>query len=1853
MDLHSGSGKIGHYKILREIGRGSQGHVFLAEDIRLARRVALKVLSTSFARSSENLRRFRREAEVASRVDHPGICSVYEAGEADGHHFIAMRYVHGETLAHRLVAQRSSPPRADGETVVLASSPRGEAREENKEAGERDERPAPTVMLDHAEIIKTVHLMERAARALHAAHESGLIHRDIKPGNIMITKEGRPVILDFGLARSEDSDFQSLTQSGDLLGTPAYMSPEQLSSHRVPVDRRTDVYSLGVTLYECVTLNRPFDATSRETLYRKILSAPLADPTRINPKIPRDLKVVIETAVEKDRDRRYKTALELAEDLRRVRLYEPIQARPAGALLRFRRWTQRNPVLATAILGAFLILSTGLGVALVLLEQVELARIAAVNAGTTKDEALKARALVLEALQAESNAKEEALVARQIAFQRAESSRLTAEAGSVLEESPGTALLLALEAANREKGPVLNNVLVDILRVHREDRMILGPYGRVGELFLKEDGSFLLMHTWGGLGARVYDLGTGKLISLVRDLTDTGWVAAFSPDGELMVTAPYMTRTPEARLWSTTTGEYLGSLRGGHTDLINSVTFDASGRNVITASEDSTVRIWDLETGKRVQTLRVTEGGVTQVEVAKDGKRLLAVSTGASSSRSRDPSGRLPWGWGWAIRVWDVDTGKSLHEARGLPPGTVVAALSPNGRYVAQASNTGGKNALVLKDLAADREIPLMDARDLAISNLTFDPGSSRLVGVVNGSTSHLNAPGLAASGHRFVAHVWNIENGVSTTKLVGHDNLIRSVSFSADGRRIVTGSNDNTARVWHSRTGELLTTLRGHEAGVTKAYFTADGKNVTTVSLDKSVRVWNVDMERAFATLPFAPQNAQVAVFNNDGNRLLTATGPNGTVWDVSTQAGLGVVGPPISEQPGILQKIGIGIGTDPKAEKIQDALFSPDGNRLLVKLASRTEIWGDDGWGLISVWRPESFSTRIASRFSPDGKYVVSTQASTRAPEERKGVFAVGEPARKVEPDQFEAVLWEASTGTVIWTLRGHPNVISGIEFSADSRRLLTWSRGALAKLWDVETGALLHETELPQGRVWTARFKESEAKLLVSGTRDTLYLTTLDEGSEAIPLTGHLESLTDATFSLDGTRVLTVSRDRTARIWSVTTGEPLYVLEGHKAPLLGASFSNDGTLAVTFAEDQTARVWSVWTGKEVISLRHDEPILSASMTADNRSVQTVSESRVPRLWPLDPVEEARLRKSRELTPREMELFEISTPEEREAYARGLELRDLVGEVEARSSNAASAEVELNRPTTRVGTLNRLESLIRGQFRSGPDLTSAEETVRSAMESSPRKLPELLGALGLVLSLQGKKHEAVRLFEDAVHLEPSRWLVNGLARRRVEVLPDLTTYASIDAALENPEPLVPFAAEWRYWKGVKAPSAGLEWTEARFEDSSWTRGPAGFGYGDDDDATVLQDMMGNYTTLYLRHKFHFADPSRLESLRLTAYADDGFVAYLNGREIARSLASKAGMTVSPGSVADREVSESPFQPTQVSLEPSLLLPGANLLAVVGLNRSKSSPDFTLQVRLSGTYKSSWKADTERFEAFRSVATGADREERLTYLEARILARAGEHREAIAKLLEVVLKSPLRPEPLLHLVESMRATNDAARAEEKLRDALRSSLHGSEAVWETWFQVATADLGQSTQELLRSWPPTPSDDPLAPGSGLRWALEQLELHRAIRLRAGQGEVREPNGVLWAADRFFKGGVAQRFRFRPEISGTSTPELYRSHRWFGPYKTRSGYRIPVPRDTYRVRLHFAEMDFDTPRSRVFGVKLEGTQVLKSFDVVAKVGPLTAHTEAFELRVLDGFLDIEFTHEVNNPAISAIEVEPSW
>ena len=300
---------FGDYELLEQIGRGGQGVVFRARQKSLNRTVALKVINLGQWASKAHLKRFRLEAEAAARLEHPGIVPIHEVGERDGSCYFSMKFVEGGQLDE--VVRREAMP-----------------------------------------IRRAVEFIAKVARIVHYAHEHGILHRDIKPGNILLDAKGEPHLTDFGLARLVESE-STVTRTMEVLGTPSYMAPEQAVGNNAAISSVTDVYGLGAVLYQLLTGQPPFaGGTTYETI-KLLLDTEPRQPRLLNSKIDRDLSIICVKCLEKDPKRRYSSALALAEDLERWLKHEPIQARRTGIFIRGQKWMRRNP--ASALLAASLI----------------------------------------------------------------------------------------------------------------------------------------------------------------------------------------------------------------------------------------------------------------------------------------------------------------------------------------------------------------------------------------------------------------------------------------------------------------------------------------------------------------------------------------------------------------------------------------------------------------------------------------------------------------------------------------------------------------------------------------------------------------------------------------------------------------------------------------------------------------------------------------------------------------------------------------------------------------------------------------------------------------------------------------------------------------------------------------------------------------------------------------------------------------------------------------------------------------------------------------------------------------------------------------------------------------------------------------------------------------------------------------------------------------------------------------------------------------------------------------------------------------------------------------------------------
>jgi WD40 repeat protein len=932
---HGAAARVGPYRLLRRLGQGGQGVVHLAEHEQLGRRVALKVLAGMSGLSAARVARLRREAQALARLDHPGICAIYEAALEGDQPYLAMRYVEGETLAALLARAREQPGRE--------LPPHGES------------------------LAKWLAFFELAAQALHAAHAVGLVHRDVKPGNLMRGTGGEPVLLDFGLARDRDSSALSLTQSGELFGTLPYMAPELLAGGADP-DPRADVYALGVTLYETVTLRRPFDAATPEALRRQIESGDALAPGSLNPWLPRSLELVLATALERDPARRYPTAAAFADELRRVRLAEPVLARPQGLALRLRRWVARHPVFGTT----FALLAVGLAVALVLL--------LLVLRGNRQLEALR------EAYQAQS----------------------------LSEHSPSVALHLAVEAARKHPHPEINDIVLRILDRCWEERTLTLPGAAERPTKPSEWPDVDASDRWLAVGddrgrAIVFDLDRGVAAHVLRHAERGPTVAAFVRGGAQVLTGGQDGRV---RLFDRATGAHVRSWEvhaaaAGTQEGVCYVAPHQGGRLVATCGNDGAVALLDVDAAGGPRYQRGHDGAVTYAAFDPAGTRLLtiggrtpsvtpgdstvrvfAVAGGPAAAVLGPFSGPVRWAaWspdGGRIAIANDDGQARVFTAAGAEcaryaHGSQVqwVGFDPTGRNLVTASLDG----VVVFDLAtgarrvahgdfhdrsAWRGAFSRDGRRLAVvafdhSVRLYDAATFEPVRVMRGRDVRPLGLRWDHAGRRLVTVDWEVRSWYAGDRpflpsLHGHVGRVVAARFSGDGSRVLTAGADGTAREWDARTGAALRVLP-HGRPLRGARFSTGGAQVVTAVQDAPPRVWSaagatVLGQAAAVDAWFVRGDREVVAAGQDGRlRLYDAAGGDVLhewaahrapiecaalhparpwlatggadrcvrVWDFERRA-------PVLEPPPW-----VGVGDTQALTRVFGVTFSPDGERLL----------------------------------------------------------------------------------------------------------------------------------------------------------------------------------------------------------------------------------------------------------------------------------------------------------------------------------------------------------------------------------------------------------------------------------------------------------------------------------------------------------------------------------------------------------------------------------------------------------------------------------------------------------------------------------------------------------------------------------------------------------------------------------------------------------------------------------------------------------------------------------------------------------------------------------------------------------
>jgi eukaryotic-like serine/threonine-protein kinase len=802
------AGELGGYQIVREIGRGGMGIVYEAIQRSNARRVALKVLPFAAALDPRQLQRFKNEAHAAAQLRHRHIVPVYEVGCAGGTHFYTMQFIEGASLSslwHKqrrqaLEQSRRQTPQAVGNTTARAADATDDGNDR-----------LASLRWDSVEYVRAIaELGRQAAAALDHAHQIGVIHRDIKPGNLLVDRGGRLWITDFGLASVQGA--AGLTASGDLLGTLRYMSPEQASARRGVVDHRTDIYSLGVTLYEMLTLRPAIAGRDRVEILTQLDMDEPRSPARYNAAIARDLETIVCTAMARSLTERYPTARALADDLDRFLASEPIHARRPGAVARLRKWAFRHRAWAAAI-GLFMALAAvGLAIST-----------AVVWRALRAEEQQRALA---ETRQAESQ-RHLYLAHMNLAFQDWQSGNVARVLERLERHRPPTGQMDLRGFEWHHLWHCCQGAGIHALRAGQqpltsvaasEDGRWWAAAGDAGQIFFWNAATQERLPDLPAIGGRISGL-------------------AMSPDGQRLAAA-YSDHA--VRLWDLATGKSRVTLTG-HNGEVSAVTFSPNGRQVISASYDCSVRVWDPDRGQATAVLQGMESALTCVAISPDGMRIAAsghgrtvglwdLSTADTSftalgshrvyvqclAFSPDGQSLLSGSEDGVVNLWKLSSRKLKYSLRRHTGAVVAAAFAPDGRHVATASWDGSLKVWDVETQA----VRLQQGHPGQITALAFAADGKSLLSV----------------GEDACVRSWNLTATPEPATLQGHTRLIRGLTFSPSGDKLVSTSADGTVRVWDCTGNHAPVQIDDHDSWVMGAAFAPGGEHFWSADFKGSV---------------------------------------------------------------------------------------------------------------------------------------------------------------------------------------------------------------------------------------------------------------------------------------------------------------------------------------------------------------------------------------------------------------------------------------------------------------------------------------------------------------------------------------------------------------------------------------------------------------------------------------------------------------------------------------------------------------------------------------------------------------------------------------------------------------------------------------------------------------------------------------------------------------------------------------------------------------------------------------------------------------------------------------------------------
>jgi WD40 repeat protein len=991
---------IGPYRLLEKVGEGGMGEVWAAEQREpVRRRVALKIIKRGMD-TKQVMARFEAERQALAMMNHPTVAKIFDAGETPrGRPYFVMEYVEGVPITEHCDRQRLT-------------------------------------------LKERLELFVQVCAGVQHAHQKAIIHRDLKPSNVLVTiQDGKPIpkIIDFGVAKATAQPLTErtiYTQLGVLIGTPEYMSPEQAEMTGQSVDTRTDVYSLGVIIYELLVGTLPFDPRELrlagfDEIRRKIREE---DPSRPSTKVTTlgdglsasarnrriepgtltrllrgDLDWITMKALEKDRSRRYGSPSDLAGDIERYLNSQPVVARPPSAWYRARKFVSRHVV------------GVGLGTLLIALLLV----------GITATALFGMR---------EARMRREALWQSYVAN---------------IAAANASFRLLDVEVARRHLSMCPQQLrgwewfYLDS-SIDTSVATLKGHTEYVRSVVYSPDGKRIVSASDDGT-IRIWDAASFELVRTLEDSGSSVVDVAFSPNGKNLASAH---SDGLARMWNPESGEVLTALVG-HESSVTSVVFSPDGKRVASGSLDDTLRQWDAVSGVPLTP-----------PIANDGMGILSsVAYSPDGNRIGSPSEENRFAY-----VWDAETGKLLHSLNHGGP-TYDFSFSPDGKWIATCSADG---SLRLWDALTGEQRMMLAGHEGVPMAAAFSPDSAKVVAGYDDNSVRL----------------WDVTSGTLQNSFVGHGLWVGSVTFSPDGSRIASGSGDETVRLWDVDSAELPETLSGHESEVLAVAFSRDGTRIASGSGTGEVFLWDVVSGELLAKLAGHGGRVASIAFSTQGDRLASAS-YDGTirVWDPisgelqATLTGHGHYVTSVSFSPDGAK---LASGSVDKTVRLWDAssgeplsmidrlehtaqsvAFSPDGKRIATCARDeKVSIW-DAGSGELQAELTGHQGVVISVAFSPDGTRIASGGAD-------KAVR-----------------LWDSRSGELLATLVGHGDWVDSVVFSPDGTRLVSGGDDNLVRVWDADSGDLLITLVENEDWVNCVAFSPDGTRIASGGVDETVRL------------------------------------------------------------------------------------------------------------------------------------------------------------------------------------------------------------------------------------------------------------------------------------------------------------------------------------------------------------------------------------------------------------------------------------------------------------------------------------------------------------------------------------------------------------------------------------------------------------------------------------------------------------------------------------------------------------------------------------------------------------------------------------------